>query len=126
PRRSRARLDCGRPAPGARPGVPSLPGGPGQSVRPRSALARAPRGAGERPPGGRAAPQAVPRPPRRPLARGAPTREGVMRVVVVGAGGHARSVIEALRTAGELEPVGCTDPRSEEHTSELQSLAYLV
>src|SRR5947209_19608645 len=34
-----------------------------------------------------------------------------MRVVIVGAGGHARSVIEALRSLpGELEPVACTDP----------------
>jgi UDP-perosamine 4-acetyltransferase len=34
-----------------------------------------------------------------------------MRVVIVGAGGHARSVIEALRTGSdELEPVACTDP----------------
>jgi UDP-perosamine 4-acetyltransferase len=34
-----------------------------------------------------------------------------MKVVVVGAGGHARSVIEALRAgSGGLEPVACTDP----------------
>jgi UDP-perosamine 4-acetyltransferase len=34
-----------------------------------------------------------------------------MRVVVVGAGGHARSVIDALRTsAADFEPVACTDP----------------
>jgi sugar O-acyltransferase (sialic acid O-acetyltransferase NeuD family) len=33
-----------------------------------------------------------------------------MRVVIVGAGGHARSVIEALRSSSELEPVACTDP----------------
>ena len=34
-----------------------------------------------------------------------------MRVVVIGAGGHARSVIEALRTGeADLEPVACTDP----------------
>jgi sugar O-acyltransferase (sialic acid O-acetyltransferase NeuD family) len=33
-----------------------------------------------------------------------------MRVVVIGAGGHARSVIEALRSrGGDLEPVACTD-----------------
>lgn len=37
-----------------------------------------------------------------------------MRVVIAGAGGHARSVIEALRSgAGELEPVACTDPDHE-------------
>jgi UDP-perosamine 4-acetyltransferase len=34
-----------------------------------------------------------------------------MQVVVVGAGGHARSVIEALLSGGgALEPVACTDP----------------
>lgn len=34
-----------------------------------------------------------------------------MRVVIAGAGGHARSVIEALRSGREeLEPVACTDP----------------
>jgi sugar O-acyltransferase (sialic acid O-acetyltransferase NeuD family) len=34
-----------------------------------------------------------------------------MRIVIVGAGGHARSVIEALRTGeGDVEPVACTDP----------------
>jgi sugar O-acyltransferase (sialic acid O-acetyltransferase NeuD family) len=34
-----------------------------------------------------------------------------MRIVILGAGGHARSVIEALRTGHpELEPVACTDP----------------
>jgi len=35
----------------------------------------------------------------------------VTRIVVVGAGGHARSVIDALRTArAQFEPVACTDP----------------
>lgn len=34
-----------------------------------------------------------------------------MHVVIVGAGGHARSVIEALRTgSARLQPVACTDP----------------
>jgi len=34
-----------------------------------------------------------------------------MRVVIAGAGGHARSVIEAVRNGRvELEPVACTDP----------------
>lgn len=34
-----------------------------------------------------------------------------MRVVIVGAGGHARSVIDAIRRGrDELEPVACTDP----------------
>lgn len=34
-----------------------------------------------------------------------------MRVVIAGAGGHARSVIEAIRHGrDELEPVACTDP----------------
>lgn len=36
-----------------------------------------------------------------------------MKVVVVGAGGHARSVIDAIATGGELEAVACTDPRPE-------------
>jgi UDP-perosamine 4-acetyltransferase len=34
-----------------------------------------------------------------------------MRTVIVGAGGHARSVIAAVRASGQaLEPVACTDP----------------
>jgi UDP-perosamine 4-acetyltransferase len=36
-----------------------------------------------------------------------------VRLVVVGAGGHARSVIDALRAAGEHELVACTDPRAD-------------
>jgi UDP-perosamine 4-acetyltransferase len=36
-----------------------------------------------------------------------------MKLVVVGAGGHARSVLEAVRAAGEHEAVACTDPRPE-------------
>lgn len=32
------------------------------------------------------------------------------KIVVAGAGGHARSVIEALRAAGVYEPVALTDP----------------
>ncbi len=36
-----------------------------------------------------------------------------MKLVVVGAGGHARSVLDAVRAAGEHEAVACTDPRPE-------------
>lgn len=36
-----------------------------------------------------------------------------MKAVIAGAGGHARSVIEALRASGAAEPVACTDPRAE-------------
>ena len=36
-----------------------------------------------------------------------------MKVVVLGAGGHARSVLDALRSAGEHEVVALTDPRPE-------------
>ncbi len=37
-----------------------------------------------------------------------------MRVVLIGAGGHALSVLEALRD-GPLQPAACTDPRAELH-----------
>lgn len=37
-----------------------------------------------------------------------------MRVVVIGAGGHARSVLEAMRD-GPLEPAACTDPHPALH-----------
>ena len=33
-----------------------------------------------------------------------------MNVVVLGAGGHARAVIEAVRLAAEHDPVACTTP----------------
>jgi UDP-perosamine 4-acetyltransferase len=36
-----------------------------------------------------------------------------VKVVVIGAGGHARSVIDALRSEGRHEPVACTDPQPE-------------
>ena len=36
-----------------------------------------------------------------------------MKVVVVGAGGHARSVLDAISASGEHEAVACTDPRPE-------------
>lgn len=42
--------------------------------------------------------------------------------VVVGAGGHARSLIEAMRTGGQLDPVACTDPRAELHGSDLDGV----
>ena len=32
--------------------------------------------------------------------------------VIAGAGGHARSVLWAARSAGELEIVACTDPHA--------------
>jgi UDP-perosamine 4-acetyltransferase len=36
---------------------------------------------------------------------------GTMKVVIVGGGGHARSMVDALRTAVEpFEPIACTDP----------------
>jgi UDP-perosamine 4-acetyltransferase len=39
-----------------------------------------------------------------------------MRTVIVGAGGHARAVIAALRTSsGGYEPVACTDPDTTLH-----------
>jgi sugar O-acyltransferase (sialic acid O-acetyltransferase NeuD family) len=41
-----------------------------------------------------------------------------MRAVVVGAGGHARSILDALRTSGgTLEPVAFTDPEPALHGS---------
>src|SRR5262249_11446133 len=36
-----------------------------------------------------------------------------MKLVLVGAGGHARSVLAAARTSGLHEVVACTDPRPE-------------
>lgn len=44
-----------------------------------------------------------------------------MRAVLIGAGGHARSVIEAAR-GGDLELVACTDPRAELHGTELDGV----
>jgi len=35
-----------------------------------------------------------------------------VRAVIAGAGGHARSVLAAARSAGELELVACTDPQA--------------
>jgi UDP-perosamine 4-acetyltransferase len=46
----------------------------------------------------------------------------VKPIVVAGAGGHARSVIEALRAAGEYDPVACTDPRPELSGSRLDGV----
>ena len=37
-----------------------------------------------------------------------------MKAVIAGAGGHARSVLDAARSAGGLEPVAATDPRAGE------------
>ncbi|HEY7960545.1 MAG TPA: NeuD/PglB/VioB family sugar acetyltransferase [Solirubrobacteraceae bacterium] len=49
-----------------------------------------------------------------------------MRTIVVGAGGHARSVIAALRSSGEaLEPVACTDPDAALHGSEIDGVPVL-
>jgi UDP-perosamine 4-acetyltransferase len=36
-----------------------------------------------------------------------------MRLVMLGAGGHARSLLDAIRAAGEHEVVALTDPRAE-------------
>jgi sugar O-acyltransferase (sialic acid O-acetyltransferase NeuD family) len=49
-----------------------------------------------------------------------------MKVVVVGAGGHARSLIEALRSGGgELEPVACTDPDQSRHGTTLDGVLVI-
>lgn len=37
----------------------------------------------------------------------------MVKLVLAGAGGHARSVLEAVRTAGVHDIVACTDPRPE-------------
>jgi UDP-perosamine 4-acetyltransferase len=46
-----------------------------------------------------------------------------VRVVILGAGGHARSVIGALRSRpGDLEPVACTDPDPSRTGAELDGV----
>ncbi len=45
-----------------------------------------------------------------------------MRVVLVGAGGHARSILEALANSGEFEAVACTDPQPALHGSNLDGV----
>jgi sugar O-acyltransferase (sialic acid O-acetyltransferase NeuD family) len=49
----------------------------------------------------------------------------VTRVVVAGAGGHSRSVIEALRSTPEVMLVGCTDPDIERHGNTLDGVPIL-
>ena len=44
-----------------------------------------------------------------------------MRVVLVGAGGHARSILAAL-AGGALEPVACTDPRAQLHGTRIDGV----
>jgi UDP-perosamine 4-acetyltransferase len=48
-----------------------------------------------------------------------------VKIVVIGAGGHARSVIEALRAGGLHDPVACTDPRPELHGSRIDDVPVL-
>jgi UDP-perosamine 4-acetyltransferase len=49
-----------------------------------------------------------------------------MRTVIVGAGGHARSVIAALRSAGgRFEPVACTDPDPARHGGAVEGVPVL-
>ena len=45
-----------------------------------------------------------------------------MKVVVVGAGGHARSVLWALRSTGEHEVVALTDPDARLHGTEVDGV----
>jgi UDP-perosamine 4-acetyltransferase len=44
-----------------------------------------------------------------------------VRVVLVGAGGHARSILEAL-AGGEIEVVACTDPQPRLHGTDLDGV----
>jgi UDP-perosamine 4-acetyltransferase len=48
-----------------------------------------------------------------------------VKAVIVGGGGHARSVLEAIRSAGELEPVGFTDPRTELAGAEIDGVPVI-
>ncbi len=45
-----------------------------------------------------------------------------MKVVIIGAGGHARSVLWALRSNGEHEVVAMTDPDTTRHGTELDGV----
>lgn len=45
-----------------------------------------------------------------------------MRVVLAGGGGHARSVLEALRSSGEHDPVAVTDPDPQRAGTELDGV----
>jgi sugar O-acyltransferase (sialic acid O-acetyltransferase NeuD family) len=47
-----------------------------------------------------------------------------MRAVLIGAGGHARAVIEAVH-GGDMELVACTDPRTELHGTMLDGVAVV-
>jgi UDP-perosamine 4-acetyltransferase len=48
-----------------------------------------------------------------------------MKLVLVGGGGHGRSVLEAVRTGGLHEVVSCTDPRPELAGTELDGIPIL-
>jgi sugar O-acyltransferase (sialic acid O-acetyltransferase NeuD family) len=45
-----------------------------------------------------------------------------VKVVIIGAGGHARSVLWALRSTGEHEVVALTDPDGERHGTEVDGV----
>lgn len=47
------------------------------------------------------------------------------RVVVIGAGGHAAVVIDAMRAGGEVEPVACVDDNESIHGSRLLDVPIL-
>ena len=46
-------------------------------------------------------------------------------IVVVGGGGHARSIIDALRSEGIWDPVACTDPDGALHGGVVDGVAIL-
>lgn len=48
-----------------------------------------------------------------------------MKLVLVGAGGHARSLLDAIQLAGEHDVVGLTDPRPELHGQFVESSPVL-
>src|SRR5205823_9269276 len=56
----------------------------------------------------------------------APGASGVRRADGAGVTGRAGRYVSKQRIADLLEPLVVNEARSEEHTSELQSLAYLV
>lgn len=52
-------------------------------------------------------------------------RQSVVKLVLVGGGGHGRAVLAAARTSGVHEIVSCTDPRPELAGSELDGIPIL-
>ena len=48
-----------------------------------------------------------------------------MKLVLVGGGGHARSVLDAVRSGSLHEVVACTDPRPELTGTELDGVPIL-